>query len=94
MAAAGLCALGLSGCASGDKCGLSACGVQAMDLLKVSADQLSTPSAELKVYDIRTYPEATVVWRVNKAGRQYQCREKRDEAAPDHIHFVYCRPAT
>ena len=84
----------LEGCAGSGQCGLVACGTQAADLQRVSAEQLSSPAAELSVYDVRHYPESTVAWRVRTDGREYQCREKRDADAPTHIHFVYCRPAT
>ena len=94
-ALAALIPLQLAGCSTpSERCGLAACGVEAGALLQVTAEQLSAPPAALQLYDIRHYPGATVAWRVRHAGRDYQCREARDPAAPAHIQFVYCRPAT
>ncbi len=85
-----------AGCATParERCGLVACGVQGADLLQVTAEQLGATPGAIQLYDIRNYPGATVAWRVRHAGRAYQCREARDPAAPSHVRFVYCRPAT
>ena len=93
--ATGLSLLGLQGCVSArDHCGLVACGVERDALVQVSAEQLSAPAHELQVYDIRHYRGATIAWRVRQGGQVYQCREARDPAAPSHVQFLYCRPAT
>jgi hypothetical protein len=86
---------GLQGCASPRApCGLVNCGVERDALLQVTADQLNAPASALEISDIRHYPEATIAWRVRRGGHAYQCREARDPAAPTHVKFVYCRPAT
>ena len=94
----GLMALGvagLQGCAtSRQRCGLAACGDEADALLKVTAEQLSTPARSLEIYDVRHYPGATTAWRARSGGQAYQCREARDPADPSRVHFVYCRPPT
>ena len=95
LAAGLVLASALQGCASApQRCGLVACGVERDALLQVTAAQLSAPAADLSIYDIRHYPEATVAWRARNAGHNYQCREARDPAEPSRVHFVYCRPAT
>jgi hypothetical protein len=94
-ALAALLLAGLQACASPRaRCGLVACGVERDALLQVTAEQLNVPASALEISDIRHYPEATVAWRVRRGGRAYQCREARDSAAPSHVRFVYCRPAT
>jgi hypothetical protein len=94
-AVASLVLTGLQGCVSPQaRCGLVACGVERDALLQVTAEQLNAPPSTVEIYDIRRYPEATVAWRVRQGARVYQCREARDPAAPSHVRFVYCRPAT
>ena len=95
LAAMALAGAGLQGCASGGRaCGLVACGVERDALLQVTAAQLAAPAADITLYDVRHYPEATVAWRARSRGRNYQCREARDATDPSRVHFVYCRPAT
>ncbi len=94
LALLGALVQGLQGCASTGRCGLVACGIERDALLRVTATQLTAAPAEIQIYDIRHYPEATVAWRARRAGALFQCREARDASDPARVHFVYCRPAS